>query len=185
MATVLSRTPVRPSAGPSRIGLSQAAGRKWIVGIGELRVSARADDTIVTHALGSCVAVCMWDPITKAGGLLHYLLPDARINPERAAAQPAAFADTGIPKLIEAAAAAGVDRKRARVKLVGGAEIVSIGNGALNIGRRNALAAKQILWRAGVLVAGELLGGTDARTVMMRLSDGVLVVRVAGADREF
>lgn len=179
---VLPRTPL---SGTNHIGAVQTVGQKWIVGIGEMKATNRPDDTIVTHALGSCVAVCIWDPAVRAGGLLHFLLPEAKINPDRAAIQPEAFADTGIPRLIEAVTALGVDRKRARVKLIGGAEMVGVGNSTLNVGRRNGLAAKQILWRAGLMVAGELLGGTDARTVLMKISDGVLIVRAGGADREF
>ena len=160
-----------------------SGGQRWVVGIGELKVSNRSDDTIVTHGLGSCVAVSIWDPTTRAGGLLHYLLPEARINAGRAAMQPEAFADTGIPRLVGAALALGLDCTRARVKLVGGAEIVGLANASLNIGRRNALAAKRIVWRAGLFVAGEVLGGTDARTVTMRMSDGVLIVRAGGVDQ--
>ena len=83
------------------------AGQKHVVGIGELAVSSGAADQIVTHALGSCIAVCLWDPVSNVAGLLHYLLPESKINPQRAVTQPATYADTGIPLLLEKAFAMG------------------------------------------------------------------------------
>ncbi len=97
--------------------------QRLVVGIGEMAISDRADATIVTHALGSCIAVCLFDPIARVAAMLHFLLPEAKINAERARQQPGAFADTGIPLLFQAAYRAGLYKKRAQVKLVGGAEV--------------------------------------------------------------
>lgn len=160
-------------------------GRGLVVGIGELQVSHSPEDVITTHALGSCVAVCVWDPSLKIAGLLHFLLPEAKINAERASRQPAAFADTGIPLLFHTLFRLGLDKKRAVVKLVGGAEVSAPeGQSAFNIGRRNGLAAKQILWRNGALVKGEALGGTVARSVSLRVSDGRLQISSGGVGSE-
>ena len=60
-------------------------------------------------------------------GMLHFLLPEARINPERAQQQPAAFADTGIPLLFQTAYEYGLIKQRAIVQLVGGAEMTQYG----------------------------------------------------------
>ncbi len=153
-----------------------AAARK-VVGIGEFAVSNAPGDIIVTHALGSCIAVCLWDPDTHATGLLHFLLPDAAINLERAKAQPAAFANTGLPLLFQAAYAIGLDKQRCKVRLVGGAEVAGMGGpGSLNVGKRNALAARSILWRNGVLVAAEAIGGHIARTVALHVDTGVIEI---------
>ena len=131
-----------------------------MVGIGELAISQTPDDAIVTHALGSCIAVCVWDPVVRVGGLLHFLLPEAKLNPDRARKQPATFADTGIALLFQTAYARGVDKKRCVVRLVGGAEVAGLqGVAALNVGKRNLLIARQILWQNGVLVSGESTGG--------------------------
>ena len=78
-----------------------------VIGIGEYAVTTNPDAEIVTHALGSCVAVCLWDPVTHVAGMLHFLLPDSKLNAERAARQPGTFADTGIPLLFQAAYKAG------------------------------------------------------------------------------
>jgi len=151
--------------------------QRLTVGIGELAVSDRPGDVIVTHALGSCVAVCLFDPVAKVAGLIHILLPEARINPTRAADQPAAFADTGIPLLFEAAYSHGAQKKRCVVHLVGGAEIATGSEGgSFNIGRRNILAAKNTLWKNGVLITAESVGGTLVRTVNLAVAGGRISV---------
>jgi chemotaxis protein CheD len=147
------------------------AGHKHVVGIGELAVSSGAGDQIVTHALGSCIAVCVWDPVSNVAGLLHYLLPESKINPQRAVTQPATYADTGIPLLLEKCFALGAIKSRIVVRLIGGAEVAG-GGGAFNVGKRNILAARNLLWKHGVMIRGECVGGSQARTVHMDVGPG-------------
>ena len=155
---------------------ARAASRR-VVGIGEFAVSKTPSDTIVTHALGSCIAVCIWDASAGVGGLLHFLLPDSAINPDRAKTQPATFANSGLPLLFQAAYALGLDKKRCRVRLVGGAEIANPGGiSSLNVGKRNLLAARNILWRNGLLIEGEVTGGTIPRSVALHMQDGAIDV---------
>src|SRR6185369_627123 len=54
--------------------------RRLVIGIGEFAVSNRPGDVIVTHALGSCIAVCIFDPRAGVAGMLHFMLPEASIN---------------------------------------------------------------------------------------------------------
>jgi chemotaxis protein CheD len=164
-----------PNSGSALV--TPGRGERVVIGIGEFAVTTALDVEIVTHALGSCVAVCLWDPVTHVAGMLHFLLPESRLNAERAARQPGTFADTGIPLLFQAAYKAGAVKSRLRVQLLGGAAITGGPNG-LDVGRRNSLIAKKILWQNGVLVKGEALGGTDTRTVSLSASNGrVLVTR--------
>jgi chemotaxis protein CheD len=146
-------------------------GERLVVGIGECAVTDGPAGVLVTHALGSCIAVCVWDPVTRVAGLLHFLLPDSRINMVRAREQPAAFADTGIPLLFQRAGELGLHRSRALVRLAGGAEIAGSGT-TFDIGRRNLVAARSLLWRHGVLIKGESVGGRAVRTVTLAAGDG-------------
>lgn len=146
--------------------------RRVVVGIGELAVSSDPESAVITHALGSCVAVCIWDPGVGVGGLLHLLLPDSRINPDRARQQPAAFADTGIPLLFHTAYAQGLDKKRCRVRLIGGANVAGLPANEAAVGKRNILAARSLLWKNGVLIEKEVVGGSEARTVTLNVGDG-------------
>ena len=153
-------------------------GRRIVVGIGEFAVSNDRASVIVTHALGSCVAVCLWDPDARVAGMLHVLLPDSGINPARAKEQPGAFADTGIPLLFRTAYEYGVAKKRCRVRLIGGADVTGVG--AQAIGKRNVLAARSLLWRNGVLVEKETVGGSAARSVSVSVADGQLAITSGG-----
>ena len=153
-----------------------AAPRKMVIGIGEFAVSNRPGDTIVTHALGSCIAVCIFDPRAGVAGMLHFLLPEASINQERARQQPAVFADTGIPLLFQAAYQYGLSKPRTIVTLVGGAEMTQTAGPAFSTGRRNVLAAKNLLWRNSVFVSAMEVGGTGARTLHLSVADGRLEI---------
>jgi chemotaxis protein CheD len=170
---------VQPSvyAGGPAQALAMRAASRHTVGIGEYVVSNQAVVTIVTHALGSCIAVCIWDQAAVVGGLLHFLLPDSAVNPERARLQPATFANTGLPLFFQAAYALGLDKKRCRVRLIGGAEITGLGGiNSLNVGKRNLLAARNILWRNGLLIESESTGGSVPRTVALHLASGKIDV---------
>jgi len=143
------------------------------VGIADCRVSKDPNAQLVTHALGSCIAVAVHDPVAGVGGLLHLMLPESSIDPERAKRQPYMFADTGVPELFHAAYAQGGDKKRMTVRLIGGAQVMDP-NGVFNIGKRNYLACRKILWVAGVMIHGEACGGSVSRTVRMEVGTGSL-----------
>ncbi|MDP1569155.1 MAG: chemotaxis protein CheD [Vicinamibacterales bacterium] len=178
--------PPRPGL-PGPGGTPAAVGRRLVVGIGEYAVSNGAQDMVVTHALGSCVAVCVHDPVARVSGLIHVLLPESKINPQRALEQPGAFADCGVPLLVQTAERYGLQRRRAVVSLAGGAEVANaIGASSFNIGRRNILAVKNMLWKLGVLIKGESVGGSQVRTVHMAVGTGrVQIVSGAAVIAEF
>ena len=83
------------------------------------------------------------------------------------------YADTGIPRLFRSAYSLGADKKRMTVWLVGGAQVLDPA-GVFNIGKRNHLACRKILWSAGVMIDGEEVGGTLSRTVRLDVNTGKL-----------
>jgi chemotaxis protein CheD len=147
------------------------------VGIGELAVSKNPDEVIKTFGLGSCVAVIVLEPKVRAVGLIHIALPESVINPEKAKKQPGYFADTGIPYLIEAMAKLGgqPEGKGLIVKLVGGAQVMDP-NQRFNIGKRNVLAIKKILWKYNLAVVAEETGGNNSRTVDVAVRTGRVTI---------
>lgn len=178
-----SPTPLRQAPKAALPATDGSGIARVVIGIGEYAVSRDANVVLVTHALGSCVAVCLWDPAARVGGLLHFLLPDSRVNQVRAQQQPATFADLGIPLLFQAAYELGAAKPRCVVRLVGGADVAQAqGQRLLDIGRRNQVAAKNLLWRNGVLIKAERLGGSAPRNVALSLSDGRLCVTSAGQE---
>jgi len=134
-----------------------------VVGISDCKVSNDLDSTLVTYALGSCIAVALYDPASKVGGLLHYMLPESSLDAQKAQQNPFMFADTGIKALLEAVTANGANARRLVVRLAGGAQVLD-NEGVFQIGKRNYLAARKILWKAGILISAEAVGGEVSRT---------------------
>jgi len=128
---------------------------KHVVGIADMKVSNQRGDVIVTHALGSCVGIAVHDPITAVGGLVHVMMPQGRMNPEKAAANPFMFMDTGVPAFFRELYDAGGVKARLVVKVAGGANVHNTDNDRFEIGKRNYIILKKILWKNSVLIAGE------------------------------
>lgn len=154
------------------------------VGVGDCKVSSGPESVLTTYALGSCIAVAIHDPVAGVGGLLHYMLPESSLNPEKARESPYMFADTGVPRLFHAAYQLGAEKRRLVVRVAGGAQVMDE-NGVFNIGKRNHLALRKILWKAGVIIHAEEVGGTTSRTVRLEVASGRFFIRGPGMpDRE-
>jgi chemotaxis protein CheD len=154
------------------------------VGVGDCKTSNAAESVLTTYALGSCIAVAIHDPVAGVGGLLHFMLPESSLNPEKASQNPFMFADTGIPLLFRTAYGLGAEKRRLVVRVVGGAQVMDE-NGVFNIGKRNHLALRKILWKAGVMIHAEEVGGNTSRTVRLEVATGRFWIRGPGmADRE-
>jgi chemotaxis protein CheD len=147
-----------------------------VVGIGDCLVSDDPESILVTYALGSCIAVVIYDPVTNVGGLLHYMLPESSLDENKARQRPYMFADTGIPLLFQSAYRLGAVKSRLDVAVLGGAQVMDTSE-TFNIGKRNHLALRKIFWKAGVLVRHENVGGTLSRTVRLEIASGRVVLR--------
>ena len=150
------------------------------VGIADCQTSQDPGACLVTYALGSCIAVAIHDSVAGVAGLLHIMLPESSLDRAKGSAKPYMFADTGIPALFHAAYARGADKKRVTVRLVGGAQVMDP-NGVFNIGKRNHLACRKVLWAAGVMVHGEAVGGNISRTVRLEVATGHLYWTTGGS----
>ncbi len=146
------------------------------VGIGELEVSADRNAVLITHGLGSCIAVIAYDARRKIGGMLHFQLPSSSLSPDRAAAVPGTFADTGIPLLFQRMYALGSRKEDIAVKVAGGGNFHD-DNGTFEIGRRNQTMLRKIFWNAGVLVTAEDVGGSKSRTARLYVDTGQVTIQ--------
>jgi chemotaxis protein CheD len=153
--------------------------RDLVVGVSDCRVSNDPNERLITYALGSCIAVAIYDPIARVGGLLHYLLPDSKIDGDKAKANPYMFADTGIPALFHSAYTLGASKKRLSVFIAGGAQVFA--SELFQVGKRNQLAMKKIMWRAGVLIEREEVGGDSSRTIYLGVDTGEVFMKIAGS----
>ena len=150
-----------------------------VVKIADLKV-APEPAIITTHGLGSCLAIVLYDPQVKAGGLAHIMLPSPELTKDQN--HPAKFPATAIPIMLKEMDALGCQRKRIVAKLVGGANMF----GSLlkfrketscgNIGLRNAQQTKEELKRLGIPVVAEDTGGDYGRSVEFIVSSGTVLV---------
>jgi len=159
-----------------------------VVGLGEakaLKAQPHGDEALVAYGLGSCVALCLWDPASRVAGMAHVVLPG-----EDPAGKPnAKFARSAVPALLERmqAQGAGRDPRRFVARLAGGAQVLSMGgSGAMpRIGEQNARAVQDALAEAGVPVEAHDLGGSKGRSVWFapRDSGHIRVREIGSSDR--
>ncbi len=150
-----------------------------MVSVADCQVSADPERVLVTYALGSCIAVTIYDPVAQVGGLLHFMLPDSNLDRAKAQQNPFMFADTGIPKLFHEAYKLGAEKRRLSVAAAGGAQMLDP-QGVFNIGKRNYLMMRKIFWKAGVLVQAEDVGGLLSRTIRLDIANGRVSLRGPG-----
>ena len=156
---------------------------RQVVGIADMKLSNRKGDFLVTYALGSCLAVCIYDPVAKVGGLLHTMLPSATADKDQGQAQPAKFVDSGVPALFKEAYRLGAKKERIVVKVAGGASVANGGEmDSFQIGKRNIMALKKLFWKNGVLIKGEDVGGNISRTVTLNVTSGEVGIKSNGKD---
>ena len=142
-----------------------------VVGVGDCRVAVRPVASISTYALGSCVAIVVWDWKVRVGGLLHAMLPDSSIDRTRAQSDPACYVDTGLADLFRRIEEKGGSRRRLRCCVAGGASMI-VDPAMFEIGKRNCLAVKKAFWKLGLFIDQEDIGGFETRSVRLDLDTG-------------
>ncbi len=158
-------------------------GKKITVNISDARVSDDPLHVLATYALGSCIGVCLYSPKMQTAGLLHYLLPDSTANPRKATENPFVYADTGMKTLLQKLTSMGIKKNQLSVKLAGGAQRLKVKAKGFNIGKRNYLAVRKILWKQGMFIEAEDVGGVSPRTLYMSVTDGAVTVRSDGLEK--
>jgi chemotaxis protein CheD len=153
------------------------------IDIADVRVSDDPRADLVTYSLGSCIGVTIWDPKVRVGGMLHYMLPDSTLSPDKAKERPAMFADTGVPMLFRSAYELGAAKKRLIIKLAGGSSLLD-DNGTFNIGKRNYVMLRKIFWKNGILIDSEHIRGSFSRTLRMNVGTGRVTVKIRGKEIE-
>lgn len=156
---------------------------KQIVGVADRKVSNSAEDVIVTHALGSCLGIAVHDPVSHVGGLLHVMLPVSSVNPDKAANNPYMFVDTGVPAFFQDLYDAGGLRARLVIKVAGGANVQN-NQDHFEIGKRNYIILRKLLWKNGLMIKAEDVGGAVARTMYLDVGTGRTWLNIGGKELE-
>lgn len=156
----------------------------YTVGVSDMKISTTPNSSLITYALGSCIAVIAYDPSLKVGGLLHFQLPEAKGFEVQAAENPYKFGDTGIAALFQQLYALGANKNRLVIGIFGGANMMKDEH-VFQIGIRNARTTKKMLWQNSLFIKYEDVGGTTNRTVSLDLETGRMKMKKEGQTIEF
>jgi chemotaxis protein CheD len=156
---------------------------KVVVGISEYAVSSDCEDVLVTYSLGSCVGLVLHDPAAGVAGLLHAMMPSSTSSPDKAAENPAMFTDTGAARLIQELFDRGATRANLQAKVVGAASHMDR-EGIFRIGERNYAVLRKVLWKNGILITAEDVGGSVSRTVHVEVATGRTLIKSSGTEYE-
>lgn len=146
------------------------------IGISDMKI-VKSDDSLVTYALGSCVGICLYDPVLKIGGLGHIMLPNYPANNPKE--NKFRFADTCIPAMVDEMERLGCSRIRIKAKIAGGAKMFDVSGDSTfgSIGSRNVEAVKNTLSLLKIPIIVEDTGLNYGRTVYFYTEDGIMVVK--------
>jgi chemotaxis protein CheD len=146
-----------------------------------MKVSDRSGDILITHALGSCLGIAVYDPVACVGGLLHVMLPLSTIDPVKAERNPFMFVDTGFPKLLVRCLETGAQKRRLEITAAGGANSHDREeNDLFKIGKRSFLILRKLLWKNGLLLKSYDVGGSNSRTMSLEIGTGKVMIRSGG-----
>lgn len=126
-------------------------------------------NSLIVTILGSCVSICLWDELTKTGGMNHYMLPlwngEGIPTPK--------YGNVAIPKLINKFEGLGIPKERLKAKVFGGANLLSNNSGEKIslIGDRNIEIAYEWLDKLKIPVISKDVGGNMGRKIIMNVEN--------------
>lgn len=179
--------PASPSVTPDLPTTAPRAKRvDRVVGVADVQVSNDPAERLVTYALGSCLGIAVHDPVANVAGLLHVMLPTGAIDAAKMQAKPAMFVDSGVPLLFKECYRLGAKKERMIVKVAGGAFAgANEDEDRFQIGKRNVLALRKLLWKNGVMIHSQDTGGVQtSRTMWLDVSTGAVTLKVNGVESQ-
>jgi len=141
------------------------------IGPGELYASKR--NIMIVTVLGSCVSVCLLDPVARIGGMNHFMLPD-RAGNSSLLSEPARYGAHAMEMLINNLLSMGAQRDRLQAKVFGAGRVLP---GMTDVGSRNAQFALEYLDREEISVKARDIGGNNARKVYLFVESGRVLVK--------
>jgi|GEM_PF-32186 len=140
-------------------------------------VIASAEPMILRTALGSCISVCMYDPIAKLGGMNHFMLPSSKAENETNNRFGVQAMETLINKLLRM----GAGRHRLVAKIAGACRVINVNMNGGTVAERNLAFVDEFMQLEGFKVVGRKVGGPRAMEVRFRTDTGEALVRAVEA----
>lgn len=150
-----------------------------IVDIADMRISKNPGDTLITYSLGSCIGVAIYDPVIGLGGMIHCMLPLSKVDREKAQVRPYMFVDTGMQQMLTQLYEGGLRKARAVIHVAGGSQVLD-SQGVFKIGERNFTVLRKILWKNGLLMETQEVGGNRSRTISLDVGTGRFTIKSGG-----
>lgn len=153
-----------------------------LINVGVAQMEIATDPTILRTILGSCIGICIYDKVKKAGGLAHILLPSSLDKNK-----PAKYADTAIPMLLNNLYKEGCKKENMSAKIAGGASMFKFSSSIslAMIGERNIETTIKLLEENSIPIMVADVGGNNGRVIDFFLADGRLKVRAAGKEKVY
>ena len=146
----------------------------------ELKISQNPAETLVAFSIGSGIVVSIYDPLTRTGGMLSFVLPaSSTMSPEKAERHPYMFADTGLSALLESFLDIGTKTENIKIVIAGGAQIMDQ-KAEFNIGLKNYQAATAFFINKNLNIDHEDVGGISRRTLSLDIGSGCNIIQTLG-----
>ncbi len=153
------------------------------VNMGEFKI-ANDGSTLTASSVGSCVAIALYDPKLKQGGLAHIMLPATPLKENSRAEKsmgnsPGKFADTAIEAMLHKLLSQGSKKENLRAKMAGGGNMFPqlTNSSFIDIGEQNISKIKERLKKHQIRLVGEDIKGAYGRTVEFCLKTGIMTIK--------
>jgi chemotaxis protein CheD len=138
---------------------------------GEL--AATSAPSVISTVLGSCVCVCLLDPVTRSGGANHFLLPYLT----RGDGSSSRFGGTAMEMLFTRMLSLGCEKRNLTARIFGGASQFEVSGGRISIGQQNVQVATRFLEDEGIPILVQEVGGSRGRKLVFHTETGDVFVR--------
>jgi chemotaxis receptor (MCP) glutamine deamidase CheD len=136
-------------------------------------VCAHREPTVIRTILGSCIAACLYDPVTQVSGMNHFMLPLARVG----STECARYGVHAMELLINSCMKAGADRRRLQAKVFGGGHVLNTKEMAGNVPEENLRFILNFLKIERIPIVSSDIGGYEARVVYFFTDTGRVLLK--------
>jgi chemotaxis protein CheD len=141
-------------------------------------VFASREPSVIKTVLGSCIAVCLRDPLEGIGGMNHFMLP--RQLDRESDYRSACYGVYAMDLLINEVMKLGAERGRLQAKIFGAANLLGMRDGPQSVATQNAAFITSYLKTEGIPLVSQDLGGDRPRTVYFFTETGRVLLKRLG-----
>lgn len=141
-------------------------------------VYASKEPVVIRTVLGSCIAVCLIDPLARIGGMNHFMLPaNPRLHGNGHGTDGGRFGVHAMELLIGAMQKLGADRRRLAAKVFGGGNILKVLSHDDGVPQQNIRFIQWFMQTEQIRVISQDVGGHSPRHVRFHTETGRALVR--------